>query len=145
MLALSSLTVRRHNARGRGFTLLEMLAVIVLIALVGALVVTQVAKHVDENKWNLGKAGVQKLANEITDYEMDNGSPPPVLQDLLTKPANAPAWNGPYAKAADLIDPFGHKYAYIYPGRHGRYDIVFYGRDGKPGGTGLDRDYGNWQ
>ena len=133
------------SRRKRGFTLLEMLAVIVLIALVGTLVATQVSKHFDEGKWNLGKAGVNQLADRITNYEMDNGSPPAALQALVTKPANAPTWNGPYAKPSQLIDPFGHPYGYLYPGKHGSYDIIFYGQDGKPGGTGLNRDYGNWQ
>ena len=129
----------------RGFTLLEMLAVIVLLALVGTIVIRSVGKNMDSGKWNLGKAGVSQLQGDVEQYALDNGSPPKSLQDLLTKPLNTPMWNGPYAKPSQLIDPFNHPYGYVYPGQHGQYDIIFYGRDGKPGGEGIDRDYGNWQ
>lgn len=129
----------------KGFTLLEMLAVIVLLGIVGVIVARSVSGRVDTGKWDAGKIGVTKLDQDVQAYALDNGSPPKSLDDLITKPLNAPSWNGPYAKPADLTDPFGHPYGYLYPGKHGQYDIIFYGRDGKPGGEGIDRDYGNWQ
>ena len=131
--------------RSRGFTLLEMLAVIVLLGIVGVIVARSVSGRVDTGKWDAGKIGVTKLDQDVQAYALDNGSPPKSPDDLITKPLNAPSWNGPYAKPADLNDPFGHPYGYVYPGKHGQYDIIFYGRDGKPGGEGIDRDYGNWQ
>lgn len=134
-----------HLRRSRGFTLLEMLAVIVLLGIVGVIVARSVSGRVDTGKWDAGKIGVTKLDQDVQAYALDNGSPPKALDDLITKPLNAPSWNGPYAKPADLSDPFGHPYGYDYPGKHGQYDIMFYGRDGKPGGEGIDRDYGNWQ
>jgi general secretion pathway protein G len=136
---------RMGGASGRGFTLLEMLAVIVLLGIVGVIVARSVTGRVDTGKWDAGKIGVTKLDQDVQAYALDNGSPPKSLQDLISKPLNAPSWNGPYAKPADLNDPFGHPYGYDYPGKHGQYDIIFYGRDGKPGGEGIDRDYGNWQ
>lgn len=134
-----------HRRFAKGFTLLEMLAVIVLLGIVGVIVARSVSGSVNKGKWDLGKTGVMKLDQDIQAYALDNGSPPPALQALLTKPGDAPSWNGPYAKPADLRDPFGHAYAYAMPGTHGRYDITFYGADGKPGGEGIDRDQGNWQ
>jgi len=134
-----------HPVRAAGFTLLEMLAVIVLLGIVGVIVARSVSGRVDTGKWDAGKIGVTKLDQDVQAYALDNGSPPKALDDLITKPLNAPSWNGPYAKPADLNDPFGHPYGYIYPGKHGQYDILFYGRDGKPGGESIDRDYGNWQ
>jgi general secretion pathway protein G len=131
--------------RSLGFTLLEMLAVIVLLGIVGVIVARSVSGRVDTGKWDAGKIGVTKLDQDVQAYALDNGSPPKSPDDLITKPLNAPSWNGPYAKPADLSDPFGHPYGYVYPGKHGQYDIIFYGRDGKPGGEGIDRDYGNWQ
>jgi general secretion pathway protein G len=129
----------------KGFTLLEMLAVIVLLGIVGVIVARSVSGRVDTGKWDAGKIGVTKLDQDVQAYALDNGSPPKGLDDLITKPLNAPSWNGPYAKPADLTDPFRHPYGYVYPGKHGQYDVLFYGRDGKPGGEGIDRDYGNWQ
>ena len=138
-------TGSRIPRSARGFTLLEMLAVIVLLGIVGVIVARSVSGSVDKSKWNLGKTGVGQLSTDVEDYALDNGSPPKSLQDLLVKPSNAPMWNGPYAKQSQLTDPFGNAYGYAYPGKHGQFDIIFYGQDGKPGGEKLDRDYGNWQ
>jgi general secretion pathway protein G len=129
----------------RGFTLLEMLAVIVLIGIVGAIVVNQVVKNLDKGKYGAGKAQVLTLGQKVENYALDNGSPPPSLDDLVAKPANAANWQGPYAKPSDLKDPWGHPFGYQAPGEHGSYDLVFYGQDGKPGGDGYSADYGNWQ
>jgi general secretion pathway protein G len=128
-----------------GFTLLEMLAVIVLIGIIGAIVVNQVAKNVDKGKYGAGKAQMTTLGQKVENYALDNGAPPPSLDDLVTKPANAGNWQGPYAKPSDLKDPWGHPFGYAAPGEHGSYDIVFYGQDGKAGGEGYNADVGNWQ
>ena len=135
-----------HRAsRASGFTLLEMLAVIVLIGIIGAVVVTQVGKNVDKGKYGAGKAQLMTLSQKIENYALDNGSPPPQLDDLMTKPANATNWQGPYAKESELKDPWGHPFGYQYPGQHGSFDLIFYGQDGKPGGDGYSQDVGNWQ
>ena len=134
-----------RRARAAGFTLLEMLAVIVLIGIIGAVVVTQVGKNVDKGKYGAGKAQLTTLGQKVENYALDNGTPPRQLEDLVTKPSNAANWQGPYAKASDLKDPWGHAFGYKYPGEHGSFDLIFYGRDGKPGGDGYDKDVGNWQ
>lgn len=129
----------------RGFTLIEMLAVIVLIGIVASIVVTQVGKNVDKGKWGAGKAAVAKLAGDVEAYGLDNGGPPARLEDLITKPGNATNWMGPYAKESDLKDPFGHQFQYRAPGEHGDFDITFLGKDGQSGGDGVNADWGNWQ
>ena len=131
--------------RTSGFTLLEMLAVIVLIGIIGAVVVTQVGKNVDKGKYGAGKAQLTTLSQKVENYALDNGSPPQQLQDLIAKPANARNWQGPYAKESELKDPWGHAFGYKYPGEHGSFDLVFYGQDGQPGGDGYNADVGNWQ
>jgi general secretion pathway protein G len=131
--------------RASGFTLLEMLAVIVLIGIIGTVVVTQVGKNVDKGKYGAGKAQLTTLSQKIENYALDNGTPPAQLQDLLVKPANAPNWQGPYAKESELKDPWRHAFGYQYPGQHGSFDLIFYGQDGKPGGDGYSKDVGNWQ
>jgi len=131
--------------RARGFTLLEMLAVIVLIGIIGAVVVTQVGKNVDKGKYGAGKAQLMTLSQKVENYALDNGAPPPQLDALTTKPAGAANWQGPYAKESDLKDPWGHAFGYKAPGENGSFDLIFYGQDGKPGGDGYSKDVGNWQ
>jgi len=131
--------------RTAGFSLIEMLAVIVLIGIVAGIVVQAVGKNVDKGKWGSGKAAVARLAGDVESYSLDNGGPPARLEDLMSKPGNAANWQGPYGKESDLKDPFGGQFQYKAPGEHGDFDIIFLGKDGQPGGDGLNKDYGNWQ
>ncbi|HET6632994.1 MAG TPA: type II secretion system major pseudopilin GspG [Rhodanobacteraceae bacterium] len=136
--------IRRLGAAG--FTLIEMLAVIVLIGIVASIVVTKVGKQMNSGKYKAGKAQLASLSMKIENYALDNGSPPSSLQALVTQPADASMWNGPYAKESEIKDPFGHAFGYKEPGEHGTFDLIFYGKDGQPGGTDpLDKDVGNWQ
>lgn len=129
----------------RGFTLLEMLAVIVLLGIVATIVVRQVGGNVDKGKYGSGKAQLASLSMKIESYNLDVGSAPQNLADLTTKPTNARNWNGPYAKPSDLQDPFGNAFGYRAPGEHGPFDLIFYGKDGQPGGDGYNSDVGNWE
>ncbi len=124
---MSHYAVRSFRAapRAAGFSLLEMLAVIVLIGIVAGIVVTKVGDNVKKGKYNAG--------------------PPQNLNDLKSRPGNASNWKGPYAKDSDLKDPFGHEFGYKAPGEHGDFDIVFYGADGQSGGDSYNQDVGNWQ
>ena len=135
----------RAPRRNAGFTLLEMLAVIVLIGIIGTIVVRQVGSSVDKGKYGAGKAQLTTLTQAVDSYSLDNGTPPAQLEDLVAKPSNARNWQGPYAKESLLKDPWGHDFGYKYPGDHGNYDLIFYGQDGKPGGDGYSADVGNWQ
>ncbi|MFR0713492.1 type II secretion system major pseudopilin GspG [Enterobacterales bacterium BD_CKDN230030183-1A_HGKHYDSX7] len=133
------------HARQAGFTLLEMLAVIVLLGIVATIVVRQVGGNVDKGKYGAGKAQLASLSMKIDTYALDVGAPPASLEQLLHKPAANSAWAGPYAKPSDLLDPFGHPFAYQAPGKHGPFDLVFLGQDGRPGGEGYNTDVGSWQ
>lgn len=135
----------RPLPRSGGFSLIEMLAVIVLIGIVATIVVQNVGNRVNTGKYNAGKAQVQSLAGKVEAYALDNGSPPQRLEDLVTRGGNAKNWNGPYAKESDLKDPFGNPFQYKSPGEHGDFDLLFLGRDGQTGGADLNADYGNWQ
>lgn len=136
---------RVARAKNRGFTLLEMLAVIVLIGIVGTIVVTQVGKNMQKGKYGAGKAQLIMVGQKIQNYALDNGAPPKSLNALVTKPGGDANWLGPYAKPSDLNDPWGHAFGYRYPGQHGMFDLIFYGQDGKPGGEGFNKDVGNWE
>jgi general secretion pathway protein G len=131
--------------RAAGFSLIEMLAVIVLIGIVAGIVVQAVGKNVDKGKWGSGKAAVARLAGDVESYSLDNGGPPARLEDLMAKPGNAANWQGPYGKESDLKDPFGGQFQYKAPGEHGDFDIIFLGKDHQSGGDGVNADYGNWQ
>ena len=131
--------------RQGGFTLLEMLAVIVLLGIVATIVVRQVGGNVDKGKYGAGKAQLASLSMKIDSYALDVGSPPNSLQQLADKPGNASSWAGPYAKLSELKDPFGHAFGYRFPGEHGAFDLIFYGQDGQPGGDGYSADLGNWE
>ncbi|MDF3202957.1 type II secretion system major pseudopilin GspG [Pseudomonas sp. 1912-s] len=131
--------------RSKGFTLLEMLAVIVLLGIVATLVVRQIGGGVDKGKYGAGKAQLASLSMKIENYSMDVGTPPAKLEDLIVKPSMAQSWQGPYAKKSDLRDPFGHAFGYRSPGEHGSFDLTFFGRDGSEGGEGQDADLGSWE
>lgn len=134
-----------RGRRQAGFTLLEMLAVIVLLGIVATIVVRQVGSNVDKGKYGAGKAQLASLSMKVESYALDVGAPPAKLEQLVAKPAGAGNWAGPYAKASDLKDPFGHAFGYRFPGEHGRFDLIFYGQDGQPGGEGYNADLGNWE
>ena len=136
-------TLRHSHARG--FTLLEMLAVIVLLGIVATIVVRQVGGNVDKGKYGAGKAQLASLGMKIENYALDVGVPPKSLRQLTERPAGARNWNGPYAKPSDLQDPFGHAFGYRAPGQHGPFDLIFYGQDGQAGGDGYSADLGNWE
>ncbi|HKS13179.1 MAG TPA: type II secretion system major pseudopilin GspG [Pseudomonas sp.] len=138
-------SLKRSNARQAGFTLLEMLAVIVLLGIVATIVVRQVGGNVDKGKYGAGKAQLASLSMKVESYALDVGAPPTSLEQLLNKPANASRWAGPYAKPSDLADPFGHAFGYRYPGNHGTFDLIFLGQDGAPGGEGYKADLGSWE
>jgi len=131
--------------RARGFTLLEMLAVIVLLGIVATIVVRQVGGNVDKGKYGAGKAQLASLSIKVESYALDMGAPPKDLAQLAERPAGDSRWSGPYAKPSDLKDPFGHPFGYRFPGQHGSFDLIFYGQDGQPGGEGYNADLGNWE
>ena len=131
--------------RAAGFTLIEMIAVLVLIGIVMTIVGGKVMQNFQSGEYKAGVAGVKSLEMKVQAYMLDNGGAPQSLNDLVARPGNASNWNGPYAKESDLKDPFQHPYQYKSPGDHGDFDIIFLCKDGAAGGDGLNKDYGNWQ
>lgn len=145
-----SLRLRRNPirplARAAGFTLVEMIAVIVLLGVVITIVSGPIMNRFNGAKYNAGKVAVGQLTQAVQQYHMDNGGFPSRLEDLVTRPGNASNWLGPYTKEANLKDPFGNAFVYKVPSDHGGdFDIIFLGKDGRAGGTDMNADYGNWQ
>lgn len=134
--------------RHSGFTLLELLVVMVIIGLLVGYVAPQYFKQVGKSEIKTARAQIDSFGKALDQYRLDTGHYPTTEQGLaalVTKPQNEAKWDGPYLKKAVPTDPWGTPYVYKKPGDHGEYDIISYGKDGAPGGTGEDSDIGNWE
>jgi general secretion pathway protein G len=149
-------TTSARRARGKspahtgesGFTLVEMLVVITIIALIMALVGPRVLNFLTDSKVKAATIQIESFGNALDLYYLDEGQYPTTsegLHALIERPGGVTAWNGPYLKS-DAVpnDPWGKPYIYRSPGEHGAYDIMSYGADGQEGGTGADADITSW-
>jgi len=131
-----------------GFTLLEIIVVIIVLALLAGLVAPQIFGRLSEARGTTAKTQIELLGTALDNYRLDNGSYPTTeqgLQALRDKPTRAPVpgnWRGPYLRKAVPNDPWGRPYIYAFPGANnpGSYDLKSLGRDGQPGGVGEDAD-----
>jgi general secretion pathway protein G len=139
--------VARRADRDAGFTLLELLVVLGILALLATFAAPQVLRYLGKARSETARLQINAIASAIELYALDNGGIPPQepgLSALMQAPTGATRWSGPYLKKADgLIDPWGHPYQYRVPGRSGPFDIISLGRDHAPGGTGEDQDLSN--
>jgi general secretion pathway protein G len=144
-MTASTATRRRGDA---GFTLLELLVVLAILGLLAAIVAPQVLKYLGTSRSQVAKVQIENISASLDHFEVDVGrypTPEEGLDALIKAPANAPNWNGPYLKqASGLTDPWGQKYAYANPGKHGEVDVYTLGSDHADGGTGEAKDVGNW-
>ncbi len=131
-----------------GFTLLELLVVLVILGMLAAFAVPQVMNYLGGARSDAAKIQVNNLSTALDLYRLDVGRYPQGgdgLASLVTRPSAAERWNGPYVKRAEsLIDPWGEPYVYRIPGRHGAYDLFSLGADKAEGGDGEDRDLTSW-
>ena len=123
-----------------GFSLIEIILVVVLIGGIVAFAASRILGGGDRARFNLAKSQVQTLAEKVQQYQNDTGTLPTTLDELVTQPGNAAGWLGPYAKPAELKDPWGHDFVYRAPGEGQAFDLVSLGADGQPGGSSVDAD-----
>ena len=146
---LSNYTTSPHlKTRSRGFTLLELLVVMVIIGLLAGFVAPRYFAQVGKSRVKAARAQIDALDKALEQYRLDTGRLPTSEEGLLalqTAPQGVSNWEGPYLKKDVPVDPWGHPYVYVQPGTHQNdFDLLSYGRDGQPGGTGEDADITNW-
>lgn len=136
--------------RERGFTLLEVMVVVVILGILAALVVPRIISRPDEARTIAARQDIASLSQALKLYRLDNHRYPATeqgLQALIVKPTSAPAppnWKpGGYLERLPN-DPWGNPYQYLNPGIRGDIDVFSFGADGKPGGEGNDADIGSW-
>jgi general secretion pathway protein G len=139
--------MRSRRSRPLGFTLLELLVVMVIIGLLAAYVGPQYFAQLGKSEVKATQAQISALQKALDTYRIDVGKYPTTEQGLAalnTKPQNEPKWSGPYLQKAVPADPWGRAYLYKSPGEHGDYDLLSLGKDGQPGGTGEAADITSW-
>ena len=137
----------RLSRASSGFTLLELLVVIVIIGLLAGFVAPRYFSQVAKSEVQVAKAQIDAFEKALDQYRLDTRRYPSSelgLAALIERPTNEPQWNGPYLRKAVPLDPWGRPYIYRTPGSKGDYDLVSYGRDGRPGGAGEDADITNF-
>lgn len=135
------------SRHARGFTLLELLVVMVIIGLLAAYVGPKYFSQIGKSEVKTVKAQIVGFEKALQQYRLDTGRFPSTEQGLTAlqaRPANVAKWDGPYLEKALPMDPWGRAYVYVSPGEHGDFDISSTGRDGRPGGDGVDADITNW-
>jgi general secretion pathway protein G len=130
-----------------GFTLVELIVVMVIIGLLASFVYVKFIGRVGESKQNAAKAQIEIFNQAIELYRLDTGQYPAGEQGLnaLNENPGVENWAGPYLKKAVPNDPWNRPYHYQSPGNHGDYDLSSYGADGSPGGEGENRDVNSWE
>lgn len=132
----------------RGFTLIEIMVVVVILGILAAIVVPKIVQRPEQARIVRAKQDIASIANAMDLYRLDNGFYPTTdqgIQALVTKPTSDPVPQSWHQYLRQLpSDPWGKAYQYLKPGTHGEIDIFTYGPSGKPGGSGDDATIGNW-
>lgn len=134
----------------RGFTLIEMMVVIVIMGILASLIVPKIMGRPDEARIIAAKQDIASVMQALKLYKLDNQHYPTTeqgLQALVTKPSSTPIpsnWKSSGYLEKLPVDPWGNPYQYLFPGTHGEFDVFSFGIDGAMGGEGNDADIGSW-
>jgi general secretion pathway protein G len=134
--------ISRHH---KGFTLIELIVVIALVAVLAAVVAPNLLGKAGEANRKSALVQLEKISNSVELYRLETGQYPEELIDLVEQPQGVERWNGPYVrKKSQLLDPWGNELVIKQPGEQGDFDLISYGGDGRPGGEGDAADITNW-
>jgi general secretion pathway protein G len=136
---------KMHKTRQRGFTLVELLLVLVILALIAGLVLPGIIGKAESAKAKAASSQISRISMSVESFYLDTGSTPSSLDELVSEPSGVSGWNGPYIKNSLLKDPWGKPYKYQVPGDHGDFDIESFGADGQGGGEKNNADITSWQ
>ena len=137
-----------HQRQHHGFTLLELLVVLVVLGLLVSIVGPKYFNQLGKSEAKAAAAQISSLAKALDMYRLDVGNYPPSepgLQSLMTNPGAEPKWKGPYLQKSVPPDPWGRPYIYKSPGEHGDFDLLSLGKDGRQGGADENADVTSWQ
>lgn len=137
-------SLKRNKQNKNGFTLVELLVVIVILSLLAGITAPKLFQQIDKSKWDLTKPQMKPIEDSINSYLLNCGEFPVTLNDLLVNPG-INGWSGPYLKKSQLEDPWGFEYVYVPNGtiNPGGYDLISYGKDGAAGGDGYNAEQYN--
>jgi general secretion pathway protein G len=136
-----------RNRNNGGFTLIEIIIVVIIMSLIATLIVPRLFKKVESSKQRIAKTQIVLIENAIKMFKLDTGRYPATeegLKALMEKPAGTTNWDGPYLEKGIPKDPWSRDYLYVYPGKKYIFEITSLGADGKEGGEGENRDIVNW-
>ncbi|HEX7009352.1 MAG TPA: type II secretion system major pseudopilin GspG [Phycisphaeraceae bacterium] len=137
---------RRRRIAAAGFTLVEIIVVVIVIGVLATLIVPNLFSRVGKAKHSVAQQKLAALEQAIQIFSYDYGRYPQSLDELVNRPADIDPekWTEPTVKDKDLIDPWGNPWGYRYPGDQSVYDLFSFGADGQPGGDGENADVTNW-
>jgi len=129
----------------RGFTLVELLLVLVILALIAAVILPSIVGQAEGAKVKATATQISRISMAVETFYLDTGNTPDSLEQLVKEPGSATGWNGPYIKSSLLKDPWNRDYQFRNPGQHGDFDIYSFGADGQQGGEGRNADINSWE
>jgi general secretion pathway protein G len=134
--------------KAKGFTLVELLVVLIILGLVASIAGPNVMKYLGSSKTKTAKLQLKEIESSIELFFLDTGKYPPNdpgLKVLVNNDSAIAGWGGPYFKSGQIpLDPWGNDYVYVFPGEHGPFDLMSLGADNQPGGDGDNEDVTNW-
>jgi general secretion pathway protein G len=135
---------KKYNKRQRGFTLVELLLVLVILALIAGLVLPGIIGKAESAKAKAASSQISRISMSVESFYLDTGNTPSSLDELVSEPSGVSGWNGPYIKNSLLKDPWGQEYKFRMPGEHGDFDVWSFGADRQQGGEDNNADINSW-